>query len=199
MKKVKSFKTFESKYQISTEFPDFEVVKGCFYEFTDEIGTSIQDYDLGYIFFPSPANHRIFSNLNIDILNTDLSNGQLDYRSEQIQFNHAGRKTHQNRLKLIESGEEPGYPFYYIQLENHLFEKNKLPILIDCLKTMYLQTGFRLIKSLWTEDYVDDVSGEVVQFYGFEGTFVKVSDPEYKKLCQIFQQGGSSPLLTKLF
>lgn len=194
---IKNFQLFESQ-DLEENFPSIDEVKSYFYDFTDELGTSIQDYDLGYIFFPSPVNHRIFSNLNIDILNTDLSNSQLDYRSEEIQFNHAGRKTHQNRLKLIESGEEPAYPFYYIQFDNHLFEKDKLPILIDCLKTFYSQTGFRLIKSLWTEDYVDG-QGEVVTHYGFEGTFVRVSDDEYKKMCQIFQQGNFTTTLTKLF
>lgn len=69
--------------------------------------------------------------------------------------------------------------------------------MIDCLKTFYSHTGFRLVKSLWTEDYHED--DNTVTLYGFEGTFVRVSDDEYKKMCQIFQQGNFTPTLTKLF
>jgi len=194
---IKNFKIFESD-KSDNNFPEIEEIKSYFYDFTDEVNTFIDDYEFGYLFFKNRYKSDYRENDCIDILKTDLSNNRLDYDSELIKLNLKGRKIHQNLLKLIESGEESAYEYVFIHFDQHLFEKNKLDILIDCLKTFYSQTGFRLIKSLWTEDYVDS-HGEVVTHYGFEGTFLRVSDDEYKKMCQIFQQGNLTSTLTKLF
>jgi len=195
---VKKFQLFESNNL--DKFPSLEEVKSYFYDFTDELDTFIDDYDYGYLYFMDHG-HAVPGNWNsmVDILDTVISNTRLEYNAEFIRLNreYDGR-VNKNRIKLIESGEAPGYDFLFIHFEDYLFKKDKLPILIDCLKTFYSQTGFRLIKSLWTEDYVDS-QGEVVTHYGFEGTFVRVSDDEYKKMCQIFQQGNFTTTLTKLF
>jgi cellobiose-specific phosphotransferase system component IIA len=194
---IKNFKIFESD-KSDNNFPEIEEIKSYFYDFTDEVNTFIDDYEFGYIFFNNRYKSDYRENDCIDILKTDLSNNRLDYASELIKLNLKGRKIHQNLLKLIESGEESAYEYIFIHFDQHLFEKNKLDILIDCLKNFYTQTGFRVVKSLWSEDYVND-SGDVVTRYGFEGTFVRVSDEEYKKLCEIFQQGDFTPIITKLF
>jgi len=194
--RIKTFKLFESSSEDS--FPSLEEAKDYFYDFTDEVNTFIDDYEFGYIFFKNKYKSDYRENDCIDILKTDLSNTRLDYDSELIKLNLKGREIHQNLLKLIESGEESAYEYIFIHFDVSLFQKDKLPILTECLETMYSHTGFRPVKSLWTEDYIDN-SGELVTNYGFEGTFVRVSDEEYKKLCDIFTQGDFTPIITKLF
>jgi hypothetical protein len=194
--KIKTFKLFESSSENS--FPDLDEIKSYFYDFTDEMNTFIDDYEFGYIFFKNKYKSDYRENDCIDILKTDLSNTRLDYDSELIKLNLKGREIHQNLLKLIESGEESAYEYIFIHFDVSLFQKDKLSILTECIKTIYSHTGFRPIKSLWTEDHIDD-AGEVETLYGFEGTFVRVKDEEYKKLCDIFVQGDFTPIITKLF
>jgi hypothetical protein len=194
--RIKTFKLFESSSENS--FPDLDEIKSYFYDFTDEMNTFIDDYEFGYIFFKNKYKSDYRENDCIDILKTDLSNTRLDYDSELIKLNLKGREIHQNLLKLIESGEESAYEYIFIHFDVSLFQKDKLSILTECIKTIYSHTGFRPIKSLWTEDHIDD-AGEVETLYGFEGTFVRVKDEEYKKLCDIFVQGDFTPIITKLF
>jgi len=194
--RIKTFKLFESSSENS--FPDLDEIKSYFYNFTDEMNTLIDDYEFGYIFFKNKYKSDYRENDCIDILKTDLSNTRLDYDSELIKLNLKGREIHQNLLKLIESGEESAYEYIFIHFDVSLFQKDKLSILTKCIETIYSHTGFRPVKSLWTEDYIDD-TGEVETLYGFEGTFVRVSDEEYKKLCDIFVQGNFTPIITKLF
>ena len=194
--RIKTFKLFESSSEDS--FPSLEEVKDYFYDFTDEVNTFIDDYEFGYIFFKNKYKSDYRENDCIDILKTDLSNTRLDYDSELIKLNLKGREIHQNLLKLIESGEESAYEYIFIHFDVSLFRKDRLPILTECLESFHSHTGFRPVKSLWTEDYIDN-SGELVTKYGFEGTFVRVSDEEYKKLCDIFTQGDFTPIITKLF
>jgi len=194
---IKKFKLFESSDL--EDFPSLDEVKSYFYDFTDELDTFIDDYDYGYLYFKD-VNSRGFTQKFINILDTEISNHRLEYCSELIRINRDTQsEVSKYRIKLIESGEASGYSYLFVHFEQYLFEKEKLPILIDCLKTFYSQTGFRIVKSLWTEDYVDENTGDVVTYYGFEGSFVRVSDDEYKKMCQIFQQGNLTPTLTKLF
>jgi hypothetical protein len=195
--RIKTFKLFESD-KSDNNFPEIEEIKSYFYDFTDEVNTFIDDYEFGYIFFKNKYKSDYRENDCIDILKTDLSNTRLDYDSELIKLNLKGREIHQNLLKLIESGEESAYEYIFIHFDVSLFQKDKLPILTECLESFHSHTGFRPVKSLWTEDYIDN-SGELVTNYGFEGTFVRVSDEEYKKLCDIFTQGDFTPIITKLF
>ena len=195
--RIKTFKLFESD-KSDNNFPEIEEIKSYFYDFTDEVNTFIDDYEFGYIFFKNKYKSDYRENDCIDILKTDLSNTRLDYDSELIKLNLKGREIHQNLLKLIESGEESAYEYIFIHFDVSLFQKDRLPILTECLESFHSHTGFRPVKSLWTEDYIDN-SGELVTNYGFEGTFVRVSDEEYKKLCDIFTQGDFTPIITKLF
>jgi hypothetical protein len=198
--RIKTFKLFESSSENS--FPDLDEIKSYFYDFTDEIDTFIDDYEFGYIFFRNRDNVYGIKDYKesdyIDILNTELSNTRLDYTSDFIKLNRDGKKTHKNLLKLIESGEAKAYEYIFIHFDGSLFQEDKLSILTECIETIYSHTGFRPVKSLWTEDYIDD-AGEVETLYGFEGTFVRVKDEEYKKLCDIFVQGNFTPIITKLF
>ena len=194
--RIKTFKLFESSSENS--FPDLDEIRSYFYDFTDEMNTLIDDYEFGYIFFKNKYKSDYRENDCIDILKTDLSNTRLDYDSELIKLNLKGREIHKNLLKLIESGEESAYEYIFIHFDVSLFQKDKLSILTKCIETIYSHTGFRPVKSLWTEDYIDD-AGEVETLYGFEGTFVRVKDEEYKKLCDIFVQGDFTPIITKLF
>jgi hypothetical protein len=190
---IKKFKHFESVD--FNDFPSLDEVKEYFYDFTDELYTSIDDYDFGYIFFNTGD-----TIISIDILNTKKTNSLLEYSANFIRLNREYEKEIlKKRIELIESGKEPSYEYIFIHFDKHLFHIDKLPILIDCLKTLYSHTGFRPIHSLWTEDYVIDDTEEVETLYGFEGTFVRVSDIEYEKLCNIFRQGHETPTLTKLF
>jgi len=188
---IKSFRLFESKSE--KNFPDLEEIKSYFYDFTDETSSFIDDYEFGYIVFDD--RFRVY-----DVLNSELRPHQLEYYSNLINLN-SGRsdRIYKNRIKWIESGEMPGYEYIFIHFDPHLFSQDKLPVLVDCLEAIYSHTGFRPVSSLWTEDYVSDVSGEVVTEYGFEGTFVRVTDEEYNKFCDIFKRGEMTPTITKLF
>ena len=199
---IKKFDLFESQ-NFSSKFPDLEEIKSYFYDFTDETNTSIDDYDFGYLYF-QPFGRVQDSDARwdgmVDILHTQMNATRLEYCAEFIRINRDyDKKINKNRISFIESGQSTAYEFLNIHFETSLFEKAKIGILEDCLKTLYSQTEFRPVKSLWTEDYVDNITGEVVTKYGFEGTFVRVSDDEYSKLCQIFTQGNLTPILTKLF
>jgi hypothetical protein len=199
---IKKFRQFES---LSNEdFPSLEEIRDYFYDFTDEVFTSIDDYEFGYIFFKNRNRENNIEN-NIDILKTDISNHILEYErnllklnNDYYNFKYRHLINNKNLLELIKSGDEPAYEYLYIHFDKCLFEKDKLSILIDCLRTLYSHTDFRPIKSLWTEDYVS-ADNSVETFYGFEGTFVRVSDSEYEKLCNIFKQGEKTPILTKIF
>jgi hypothetical protein len=209
---IKNFKKFESNE--FSNFPTLDEIKEYFYEFTDEVNTFIDDYEFGYIFFFNREYSTERQYDYIDILNTDLSNSLLNFTSDLIILNTPnGVLTRKNLTKLIKSGKEPGYEYIFIHFDESLFQTDKLPILTQCIQTIYSHTGFRPIKSLWSEDYVfhngknliasasgiSNGEAEVKTLYGFEGTFVRVSDEEYKKLCDIFMQGDFTPILTKLF
>jgi len=196
---IKTFKLFESSSENS--FPDLDEIKSYFYDFTDEIDTFIDDYEFGYIYFHNRnritiQDSKVLASDFIDILNTPLKNTLLEYSANLIRLDNY--PLHSNRIKLIESGEAKAYEYIFIHFDRYLFERDKLPILIECLETMYSHTGFRPVKSLWTEDYIDNF-GKLSTNYGFEGTFVRVKDEEYKKLCDIFKQGNFTPIITKLF
>lgn len=189
---IKSFRLFESKSE--NNFPDLEEIKSYLYDFTDETSSFIDDYEFGYIIFDDRL--RVF-----DVLNNELRPHQLEYYSDLISLNvnKSEHPFYKNRINSIESGKIPGYEYIYIQFNNNLFDVDKLEVLLECLETIYSHTGFRPVSSLWSEDYVSDISGEVETKYGFQGTFVRVSDQEYDKLCRIFKRGEMTPTITKLF
>ena len=77
----------------------------------------------------------------------------------------------------------PAYPIIYLNLG--LFHEDKLPVVIECLQRLYEVTGFRPTSSVWTEDYVDENTGDVVSLLGADLQLYKVSDEEYRNLCKI--------------
>ena len=91
----------------------------------------------------------------------------------------------------------PAYPIIYLNLG--LFHPDKLPVVVECLQRLYESTGFRPTSSVWAEDYVDEETGDVVTFYGADLQLYKVSDLEYKNLCNIFTTGNYTPEVTKHF
>lgn len=91
----------------------------------------------------------------------------------------------------------PAYPIIYLNLG--LFHTDKLPIVIECLQRLYDMTGFRPTSSVWTEDYIDESTGDIVTFYGANLQLYKVSDIEYNNLCKIFTTGNYTPEITKHF
>jgi hypothetical protein len=48
--RILNFKTFENN-DLDGNFPTLEEVKSYFYYFTDEVGTSISNYIVGYVYF----------------------------------------------------------------------------------------------------------------------------------------------------
>ena len=80
----------------------------------------------------------------------------------------------------------PAYPIIYLNLG--LFHEDKLPVVIECLQRLYEVTGFRPTSSVWTEDYVDENTGDVVSLLGADLQLYKVSDEEYQNLCKINQK-----------
>lgn len=197
---IKSFKLFESNSE--NNFPDLEEIKSYLYDFTDESDTFVDGYEFGYAIFDGKTEF-------IDILKSDLSDWRLDYICDLIRLNDrwgtksmitkSSNQFYEKAINLIESGKAPRYEYIYIHLDKSLFDVDKLETLVECLETIYSHTGFRPVSSLWSEDYVSDISGEVETKYGFEGTFVRVSDQEYNKFCNIFKRGDKTPLITKLF
>lgn len=197
---IKSFKLFESNSE--NNFPDLEEIKSYLYDFTDESDTFVDDYEFGYVIFDGKTEF-------IDILKSDLSDYRLEYICDLIRLNDrwgtksmitkSSNQFYEKAINLIESGKAPRYEYIYIHFDNHLFDVDKLEVLLECLETIYSHTGFRPVSSLWSEDYVSDISGEVETKYGFEGTFVRVFDQEYNKFCNIFKRGDKTPLITKLF
>jgi len=77
----------------------------------------------------------------------------------------------------------PAYPIIYLNIG--LFNPDKLPVVIECLQRLYEVTGFRPTSSVWTEDYVDEETGDVVSLLGADLQLYKVSDIEYQNLCNI--------------
>ena len=185
--RIKTFKLFESSSENS--FPDLDEVRSYFYDFTDEVGTSLSNYEIGYKYF---FDQKIG---DIDILKTNLSNYRLLLASDFIIIN----KEIPSDKKSIISGYTKSYEYMSISLKDPLFDKESLIELIECLKHLYSETGFRPYGCLWTEDYVSADGDDVITKLGFEGTFFRGSDEEYMKICQIHDQGDRTKDLVKYF
>ena len=195
--RIKTFKLFESS---SENFPSFDEVKSYFYDFTDEVGTSLSNYEIGYKYFFEPAWYSGDQAIgDIDILKTNLSNYRLLFVSDLIIINKEIPSDKKNKLKSIISGETKSYEYMSISFKDPLFDKDCLTELIECLKYLYSETGFRPYGLLWTEDYVSADSDDVITKLGFEGTFFRGSDEEYMKIFQIYDQGSGTKELVKHF
>jgi hypothetical protein len=91
----------------------------------------------------------------------------------------------------------PGYPIIYLNLGQ--FKPENLPVFIDCLQRLYEVSGFRPTSSIWSEDYIDEDTGDIVSLVRNDLQLYKVSDTEYKNLCKIFNTGNYTPEVTKHF
>lgn len=196
--KIKTFKLFESN--LSGRFPDFDEIKEYFYNFTDEIGTSLSDYQIGYQYFFEQTDFP-FRISYLDILKTNQSNSRLFLNSDFIIINKEIPEYLPNKKNLLQNFQNEDvklYDYMAVMLNENLFEEVQLDELIHSLKRLYDETGFRPYGCLWTEDYVS-FDDEVVTKLAFEGTFFRGSDEEYVKICQIHPQGNRSKNLTKYF
>lgn len=202
--RILNFKTFENN-NLDGNFPTLEEVKSYFYYFTDEVGTSISNYNVGYVYFESAKYSRIMQTKErpvedfVDILNTELSNNQLAIINDFIYVNHEISPNKKNKLKYILSGEIPSYEYMNFLFRDPLFDKQHFEELVECCKSLYLETGFRPFGFCWTEDYVSAEGDDVITKLGFEGTFFRGSDDEYFKICKIFNQGDKTKDLVKHF
>ena len=102
-------------------------------------------------------------------------------------------RLHENILNDI----IPAYPIIYLNLGT--FKPEKLPVFIECLQRLYDMTGFRPTSSVWGEDYIDEDTGDIVSLVKTDLQLYKVSDLEYKNLCNIFTTGNYTPEVTKHF
>ena len=102
-------------------------------------------------------------------------------------------RLHENILNDI----IPACPVIYLNLGT--FYPDKLPVVIECLQRLYDMTGFRPTSSVWGEDYVDEDTGDIVSLVKADLQLYKVSDLEYKNLCNIFTTGNYTPEITKHF
>jgi hypothetical protein len=203
--KIKKFKLFESN--LESNFPSLDEVKTYFYDFTDNIG-NISGFEVGYVYFESTRYSKINYNLYsvkapteyfIDISNTTLTNNHLGLMSDYLIINREVPDNKKNKLKYILSGDIPSYEYMCISFNDSLFdEEDNLEVLINCLKILYSETGFRPFGCLWTEDSVS-YDGDVATKIGFEGTFFRGSDDEYLKFCKIFDRGDLNRDLVKYF
>ena len=122
--------------------------------------------------------------LSDDMIKMASKNYNDVYFSEVEESKNSAGKSYLERLQEnILNDIIPSYPISYLNLG--LFNPDKLPVVIDCLKRLYEVTGFRPTSSVWTEDYVDHETGDVVTFYGADLQLYKVSDTEYQNLCKI--------------
>ena len=111
--------------------------------------------------------------------------------------NSAGKSYLERLQENILNDIIPAYPIIYLNLG--IFKPENLPIFIECLQRLYEVTGFRPTSSIWSEDYIDEDTGNVVSTVRNDLKLYKVSDVEYKNLCKIFNTGNYTPEVTKHF
>jgi hypothetical protein len=111
--------------------------------------------------------------------------------------NSAGKSYLERLQENILNDIIPAYSIIYLNLG--FFSPDKLPVVIECLQRLYEVTGFRPTSSIWSEDYIDENTGDVITLYGADLQLYKVNDVEYKNLCKIFNRGNYTPEVTKHF
>lgn len=127
--------------------------------------------------------------LSDDMLKLSSKNYNDVYFSEVDESKNSAGKSYLERLQEnILSDIIPAYPIVYLNLG--LFNPDKFPVVIDCLRRLYEVTGFRPASSIWSEEYVDENTGDVQTLYGADLQLYKVSDTEYKNLCKIFTRNN---------
>lgn len=228
---ILKFKQFESN-ENDFDFPTFREVESYFYDFTDEIDSNLYGYQSGFKFYLKPYpvgleniryyKDRVSNKSNfIDILNTDIPDKRLEFCGNYCyieNFNFAEHFASKVSLEAIKGGAK-AYKHLMIQFAGYdmdqetaryygptLFPKEKLDLLIECLKRFYHAEGFRPYGDLWTEDYVKQggalgrlASYEVEEKIGFSGLLVNCSDEEYIKMSQLIEQREGNKKLIQHF
>ncbi len=100
-------------------------------------------------------------------------------------------------VENIENGKIKAYPFINIKLEP--FGQQHLDRVVECLERLYDMTGYRPVRDMWTEDYVDETSGDVVTLIGCSLYLFNISDIEYKNLTSVFSNNSIDKEVVKKF
>ena len=212
---IKSFKQFESNGL--DEFPSYEDFMSYFYDIIDDMDRKIDEFQLNYSFFLNRHKNTDvkYSDIlkdksnYIDILNTDLPSDRLKmyndflnlYSKNQLRGSVSNNKAFRyNNMDAISKGAKY-YKTIVFCFDDFFFKKESLPKLIECLKRLYQDTNFRPYGELWIEGVYDGTEGGAT-FYGFSGLLVDCTDEEYRKFCDIFNEGRedtTNSLLTSHF
>ena len=100
-------------------------------------------------------------------------------------------------VENIENGKIKAYPFIYLRLDP--FESKYLNNVVECLERLYDMTGYRPLREMWTEDYVDEPNGDIVNLIGCSLYLLKLSDIEYKNLTSVFSNNSIDKEVVKKF
>ena len=100
-------------------------------------------------------------------------------------------------VENIENGKIKAYPFIYLRLDP--FESKYLNNVVECLERLYDMTGYRPLREMWTEDYVDESNGDIVNLIGCSLYLLKLSDIEYKNLTSVFSNNSIDKEVVKKF
>ena len=100
-------------------------------------------------------------------------------------------------VENIENAKIKAYPFIYLRLDS--FESKYLNNVVECLERLYDMTGYRPVREMWTEDYVDETNGNIVNLIGCNLYLLKLSDIEYKNLTSVFSNNSIDKEVVKKF
>ena len=100
-------------------------------------------------------------------------------------------------VENIENAKIKAYPFIYLRLDS--FESKYLDNVVECLERLYDMTGYRPVREMWTEDYVDETNGNIVNLIGCNLYLLKLSDIEYKNLTSVFSNNSIDKEVVKKF
>ncbi len=126
---------------------------------------------------------------------------ELDDVLKSMSLSKLNRLTNKSFLELfvenIENGKIKAYPFIYLRLDP--FESKYLNNVVECLERLYDMTGYRPVREMWTEDYVDETNGDIVNLIGCNLYLLKLSDIEYKNLTSVFSNNSIDKEVVKKF
>lgn len=182
---ILKFKQFES-VQHDFDFPTLEEVKDYFYDFTDEVEyVSISEFSFGFCSFgftdvlKRNKTHKELLNLmtyiNLSTMERPLYTKNIKTNLEKIKN---GSKAYRYMKFSFLDEEQDHY--------NHLFNEKEFNLLIECLKRLYVSTGFRPCGETWSEDYPTS-DGNIETRWGFQGYLFDVSDEEYIAITKILE------------
>jgi len=198
---ILKFKQFESSSN-GYNYPSLQDIENYFQDFTDEVDGKLYDYKYGFKFYlkdytTSTGYEKTLSDKSnyTDILNTDIEDKKLTYLSDYVFINDS-RLYKDTILNSIKNGAK-AYKYLMITFDyyNTLFYKSQLDLLIECLKRLYHNEGFRPYGTIWTEDCVNPNTNIIEEKLGFQGLLVNCSDEEYIKMYRLMDQQINSNVL----